>query len=183
MENKQIIIRQATLADHQYAQNISAETASSAKARGTGIGKRTPESICKKMDEGNAVIALSHTGEWIGYIYLEVYGKKEYVSHGGLIVAPKWRRLGIATMMKQKLFEITRKMYPIAKIFGITTALATMKINSKLGLEPVTYSEITTAKRFWNKCKKCVNYNNLKSKDFKLCYCTAMLYDPATHGK
>lgn len=178
MDSDQIIVRQATFADHKYAELISAETSSSAKARGTGIGKRSPESICKKMDEGNAVIATTNSGEWIGYIYLEAYSKNEFVSHCGLIVSPKWRRMGIATLMKYKIFEISRSLYPHAKIFGITTTLATMKINSKLGLEPVTFSEITQDKAFWDKCKNCVNYKGLLSKDFKVCYCTAMLFDP-----
>jgi len=54
-----------------------------------------------------------------------------------------------------------------------------MKINSDLGYEPVTYSELTTDEEFWKGCRSCVNYEILKSKDRKNCMCTAMLYDPA----
>ncbi|ULT23697.1 hypothetical protein KUH03_31765 [Sphingobacterium sp. E70] len=61
-ETDRIIVRTATAADLKYAMEISAETASSAKARGTGIGTRTPQSICNKILEGNAVIALTQTG-------------------------------------------------------------------------------------------------------------------------
>ena len=56
-----------------------------------------------------------------------------------------------------------------------------MKINSDLGYEPVTYSELTDDEEFWAGCKSCVNYDILMSKDRKICMCTAMLYDPADH--
>jgi hypothetical protein len=53
-----------------------------------------------------------------------------------------------------------------------------MKINSDLGYEPVTYSELTTDEEFWKGCKSCVNFEILMSKDRKNCMCTAMLFDP-----
>ena len=56
-----------------------------------------------------------------------------------------------------------------------------MKINSELGYEPVTYSELTDDEEFWKGCKACVNYDILMSKERKNCICTAMLYDPADH--
>ena len=56
-----------------------------------------------------------------------------------------------------------------------------MKINSDLGYEPVTYSELTQDEAFWAGCKSCVNYEILMSKDRKNCMCTAMLYDPKDH--
>jgi hypothetical protein len=54
-----------------------------------------------------------------------------------------------------------------------------MKINSELGYEPVTYSELTSDDAFWAGCQSCVNYDILMSKERKNCLCTAMLYDPA----
>jgi hypothetical protein len=56
-----------------------------------------------------------------------------------------------------------------------------MKINSELGYEPVTYSELTQDEAFWAGCKSCVNYEILMGKERKNCMCTAMLYDPADH--
>ena len=56
-----------------------------------------------------------------------------------------------------------------------------MKINSDLGYEPVTYSELTQDEAFWAGCKSCVNYEILMSKERKNCMCTAMLYDPKDH--
>jgi len=58
-----------------------------------------------------------------------------------------------------------------------------MKINSDLGYEPVTYSELTTDEEFWKGCKSCVNYEILMSKERKNCMCTAMLYDPEEKAK
>jgi len=56
-----------------------------------------------------------------------------------------------------------------------------MKINSDLGYEPVTYSELTQDEAFWAGCKSCINYDILMSKERKNCFCTAMLYDPKDH--
>ena len=56
-----------------------------------------------------------------------------------------------------------------------------MKINSELGYEPVTYSELTQDEDFWAGCKSCINYEILMSKERKNCMCTAMLYDPKDH--
>ena len=54
-----------------------------------------------------------------------------------------------------------------------------MKINSELGYEPVTYSELTDDEEFWKGCQSCVNFQILQSKERKNCLCTAMLYNPA----
>lgn len=151
----------------------------SAKARGTGIAKRSPEYIEKKMDEGKAVIALTPEGTWVGFCYIEAWEHGKYVANSGLIVAPPFRKTGVATEIKHKIFELSREMYPDSKIFGLTTGLAVMKINSDLGYEPVTYSELTNDEEFWKGCKSCVNYDILMSKQRKNCLCTAMLFDPA----
>lgn len=150
----------------------------SAKARGTGIAKRTPEYIEQKMDEGKSVIAFDSKGEWAGFCYIEEWGHGKFVANSGLIVAPQYRKTGVAKQIKKKIFQLSREKYPTAKIFGLTTGLAVMKINSELGYKPVTYSELTDDEKFWNGCKSCVNYDILMSKDRQTCLCTAMLYDP-----
>jgi hypothetical protein len=162
-----------------FAETICNEMEASARARGTGIAKRTPEYIRQKMLEGKAVIALSPEMEWAGFSYVETWSHGKYIANSGLIVAPKFRKNGLAKRIKQKIFELSRKNYPDAKIFGLTTGLAVMKINSSLGYEPVTYSELTQEDDFWKGCRSCVNYKILQSKERKNCLCTAMLYDPA----
>ncbi|HLG41629.1 MAG TPA: GNAT family N-acetyltransferase [Chitinophagaceae bacterium] len=181
MDNQQIIIRVATPDDKIYSKIITDEMESSAKARGTGIAKRSPEYIEQKIDEGKAVIAVTKEGQWVGFCYIETWSHGEYVANSGLIVAPEHRKSGVAKSIKQKIFNLSREKYPEAKIFGLTTGLAVMKINSDLGYEPVTYSELTQDEAFWAGCKSCVNYDILMSKERKICMCTAMLYDPKDH--
>lgn len=164
-----------------YAQQICDEMESSAKARGTGIAKRTPDYVANKMNEGKAVVALTQNDEWAGFCYIESWSHGEYVANSGLIVAPQFRNSGLAKQIKQKIFELSRTIYPEAKIFGLTTGLAVMKINSDLGYEPVTYSELTQDEAFWAGCKACVNYDILMGKERKNCLCTAMLFDPKDH--
>lgn len=167
----------------QFAEAICQEMEESAKARGTGIAKRSPDYIRMKMSEGKAVIALTQSGEWAGFCYIETWSHGEYVANSGLIVKPSLRKSGLAKMIKRKVFQLSREKYPNAKIFGLTTGLAVMKINSELGYEPVTYSELTQDEAFWAGCKSCINYEILMSKERKNCMCTAMLYDPKDHYK
>lgn len=155
--------------------------ASSAKARGTGIAKRTPEYVGQKINEGKSVIAFTDDGTWVGFCYIEVWEHNKFVANSGLIVSPAFRKSGVAKAIKKRIFELSREKYPDSKIFGLTTGLAVMKINSDLGYEPVTYSELTNDEQFWAGCKSCVNYDILMSKERKNCMCTAMLFDPADH--
>lgn len=180
VDNQNIIIRAATPADKVYAKTITDEMESSAMARGTGIAKRSPEYVAEKIDEGKAVIAVTKDGQWVGFCYIETW-EGEYVANSGLIVSPEFRKSGVAKAIKQHIFQLSREKYPEAKIFGLTTGLAVMKINSDLGYEPVTYSELTQDEKFWAGCKSCVNYDILMSKERKNCLCTAMLYDPKDH--
>lgn len=180
MDTQNIIIRVANPADKIYSKTITDEMESSAMARGTGIAKRSPDYLDAKIDEGKAVIALTEDGSWVGFCYIETW-EGEYVANSGLIVAPQFRKSGVAKAIKKKVFDLSREKYPEAKIFGLTTGLAVMKINSDLGYEPVTYSELTQDEKFWAGCKSCVNYDILMSKERKNCLCTAMLYDPKDH--
>jgi N-acetylglutamate synthase-like GNAT family acetyltransferase len=163
--------------DHlRYAQIISETIDDSAQQRGTGIAKRTPEYIERKMKSGNAVIALD--GEtFAGFCYIETFGEKNFVVHSGLIVHPDYRKRGLAKRIKTRVFEHSRVKYPNAKVFGITTGLAVMKINYELGYKPVTFSELTDDPEFWKGCQTCQNYDVLQRTDKKMCLCTGMLYD------
>jgi hypothetical protein len=175
---------QVASAQHaDYAPIICYEMAESAKARGTGIAQRSPEYVADKMLEGKAVIALHKDGTWAGFCYIETWSHGDFVANSGLIVNPLFRKVGLAKAIKHEIFELSREKYPEAKIFGLTTGLAVMKINSELGYEPVTYSELTQDEDFWKGCRSCVNYDILTSKERKNCMCTAMLFDPAEKQK
>lgn len=162
-----------------FAQEIVDTIDASAKIRGTGIAKRTPEYIQKKIDQEQAIIAVTKDGRFAGFCYIETWSHGQYVAHSGLIVHPDFRKYGLAKKIKSFTFDYSRKKYPEAKVFGITTGLAVMKINSDLGYRPVPFSELTDDPAFWAGCQTCVNYEILKSKDRKMCLCTGMLYDPA----
>lgn len=183
MKENEFVVIPATEQHIKYAEQICDEMAESAKARGTGIARRTPEYITEKMLEGKAVIALHPDGTWAGFCYIETWSHGTFVANSGLIVNPLYRNRGLAKMIKKTVFDLSRMKYPDAKIFGLTTGLAVMKINSELGYEPVTYSELTQDEDFWKGCQSCVNYDILISKDRKNCMCTAMLWDPVEKAK
>lgn len=172
-------VRVAKAEDVAFAKAICDEMAESAKARGTGIAKRTPEYVANKITEGKAVIAFHKDGRWAGFSYIETWGHGDYVANSGLIVNPEFRKVGLAKAIKMKTFFLSLKLFKGAKLFGLTTGLAVMKINNELGYRPVTYSELTDDEQFWKGCESCVNYQILVSKQRRNCLCTAMLFDPA----
>ena len=149
LNNNDIIYRVANSADTSYSETIAAEMASSAAARGTGIAVRTPEYLSIKMQEGKSIIAVTTQGKWVGFCYIETWQHGEYVANSGLIVHPAFRKSGVAKQIKNEAFNLSRTKYPNAKLFGLTTGLAVIKINSDLGYEPVTYGELTQDDAFW----------------------------------
>ncbi len=168
----------ANLSHSKYAQEICDTMEESAKVRGTGIARRAPEYIIKKMENGNAVIALEGD-KFAGFCYIEIWSHEKFVANSGLIVHPDYRNHGLAKDIKKAIFAHSRTKYPNSKIFGITTGLAVMKINYELGYQPVTFSELTEDETFWNGCQTCKNYDILTRTERKMCLCTGMLYDPA----
>jgi len=174
-ENGSFDIRIAVPADIKYVYPILEEMERSARARGTGIARRSPQSICRKIYEGKAVITVSAAGEWMGFSYLEVW-EGGFVSNSGLIVNPAYRGAGVARAIKEMVFALSRERYPAASVFSITTGAAVMKMNHRLGFEPVTYDQITGDERFWEQCKQCVNHGILEGTGRTKCLCTAMLY-------
>ncbi len=161
-----------------YADIICKTISESANIRGTGIAKRTPEYIITKMENSNAVIALDGN-DFVGFCYIEAWGHGNFVANSGLIVHPDYRGQGYAKLIKAKVFKHSRKKFPNAKVFSITTGLAVMKLNSDLGYKPVTFSELTDDQTFWNGCQTCKNYDVLQRTEQKMCLCTGMLYDPS----
>ena len=162
----------ASLEHIGFANEICHMMEDAAKKRGTGIAKRDPNYIQQKILEGKAIIALELISNTVaGFCYIETWENKDYVANSGLIVSEQFRHYGLATQIKQKAFELTRKKYPKSKLFGITTSLAVMKINTDLGYKPVTG------------CKSCVNFDVLTRTERKMCLCTGMMYDPKEEKK
>ena len=172
----------ANASHEKYVDEILDTIVAAAKVRGTGIAKRTHEYVAQKMKEGKAIIALAGE-EFAGFCYIESWGNKQYVANSGLIVREKFRGHGLARRIKQRAFRLSREMWPNAKLFGLTSGGAVMKINTELGYVPVPFSELTDDEAFWKGCQGCVNHDVLMRTDRRYCICTAMLYDPAVHGK
>lgn len=187
MENNQtaevpeITVRVAGKSDTSYAEAICQEIFISSQERKTGIARRTPEYITEKMLAGKGVIALTGDGEFAGFSYIESWGGKSFVATSGLIVAHKFRGLGIAKRIKEQTFILARTMFPDAKIFSITTGAAVMKMNYEFGFRPVPFNELTDDPEFWKGCEGCRHFDILKSHDYKMCICTGLLYDPEEH--
>lgn len=164
----------------RYVEEILDVIEESSKARGTGIARRSPEYVSQKMIEGKAIIALCGE-DFAGFCYIESWSNKAYVVNSGLIVKPTYRNCGLAKRIKRFSFAYSRRLFPDAKLFGITSGAAVLKINNELGYRPVTFEQLTDDPAFWRGCQTCVNFDVLQRTDFKRCICTAMLYDPAEH--
>lgn len=174
-----------TVAGHnhaKYADEICSLIEEAAKKRGTGIAKRASDYIQDKILEGKAVVALDGD-KLAGFCYIESWDEEQYIANSGLIVHPDYRGQGLGKRIKKAIFELSRRKYPDAKIFGITTSLAVMKINSELGYNPVTFSELTQDEKFWQGCQSCPNYDILTRTNKTKCLCTGMMYDPEQEKK
>lgn len=179
MDNSQIQIdvMVADASHEAYVDTILDTISDAAKVRGTGIAKRTHEYLAQKMKEGKAIIALAED-EFAGFCYIESWGNKQYVANSGLIVVDKFRGHGLARRIKKAAFTLSRLRWPNAKIFGLTSGGAVMKINTELGYVPVPFSELTDDEAFWKGCEGCKNHDILQRTEKKYCICTGMLYDP-----
>ena len=177
----QIDVMVASECHSRYADEICDEILLSARERGTGIARRTPEYIIDKMKAGKAIIAISEDGRFAGFSYIETWGGKTYVANSGLIVAHAFRGIGLAMRIKTRIFQLSRELVPDAKIFSITTGAAVMKMNYELGFRPVTFAALTDDPEFWKGCQGCRNFGILESNRYRMCLCTGLLYDPAEH--
>ncbi len=166
----------------KHAEAICELIYESALKRGTGIAKRSPDYIAEKINSAKAVVALD--GDLlVGFSYIESWGHGDFVATSGLIVDPTYRQIGLAERIKNKTFELARKKFPDAKIFSITTSLPVMKLNSKLGYVPVTFSELTDDEEYWKGCEGCCNFDVLQRNNRRMCLCTGMLFDPKRKPK
>lgn len=165
----------------RFAETICREIYISSLERKTGIAKRTPEYICGKISAGKAVIAVTDNGDFAGFSYIESWGGKSFVANSGLIVAHAYRGMGVAKMIKEQTFLLSRRLFPEAKIFSITTGAAVMKMNYEFGFRPVPFTELTDDPEFWKGCEGCRHFEILKNHDYKMCICTGLLYDPKEH--
>ncbi len=180
-----ISVEVADVSHERYVDTILKTISDAAKVRGSGIASRTHEYVARKMRERKAIIALAGE-EFAGFCYIESWEDKHYVANSGLIVMEKFRNRHLATRIKEAAFTLSRLRWPKAKLFGLTSQGAVMKINTRLGYVPVPFSELTQDDEYWKGCGTpetpcCVNCDILARTKRKYCVCTGMLYDPAKH--
>jgi hypothetical protein len=177
----EFIVSYATAEHHSYVDAVVDAIDQAATVKGTGIARRSADYILDKINQGKAVIAITNYGEFAGFCYIESWEHQRYVANSGLIVVDKFRGMNLAKSIKNKAFELSREKFPNAKLFGLTTSLAVMKINSELGYVPVTFSELADDSAFWKGCESCSYYDILVRTKRHSCLCTAMIFDPAIH--
>lgn len=151
----------------------------SAANRGTGIAGRSPDCIRQKMRTGTVIIATLPDGQWVGFMYLDVWENGRFVFQSGLIVDPAYRHQGVARRLKHALFTLSRQLLPDAKLFSITTGQVVMELNREPGFRPVAFSELPHDPQFWQQCATCRNCASLARTDGKYGRCTGMLFDSA----
>lgn len=177
---------QITIASEEhlkYVSEIEKAILEASLQKGTGIAVRDIAYLTQKIQEGKAVIAYSDGGQWAGFCYIESWGHNKFVANSGLIVSSDFRGMGLASEIKKRALELSAALFPGAKLFGLTTSLAVMKINSGLGYNPVTFSELTDDDQFWKGCETCPYYDILVRTKRDDCLCTAMIMDPASDKK
>ena len=180
---KDIQITIASKAHLKYVLEIEKAILDASMQKGTGIAVRDSEYLTQKIVEGKAVIACGDQGEWAGFCYIESWGHNRFVANSGLIVSSQFRGIGLASEIKKRALELSAKLFPGAKLFGLTTSLAVMKINSGLGYHPVTFSELTDDDQFWKGCETCPYYDILVRTKRDDCLCTTMIMDPDADKK
>ncbi len=177
-KDDEFVVQVAQEAHKSFSEQISDLIEESSKMRDIGIARRSPAYISNKIDEGKAVIALHTDGRLAGFCYIETWTHGKYVANSGLIVSPDFRGKSLGRRIKDAAFGLSRRKYPNAKIFSITTSHAVMKMNSELGYKPVPFSELTGDDQFWDGCQTCKNYDILTRNNRKYCLCTGLIFDP-----
>ncbi|MBR0037722.1 MAG: GNAT family N-acetyltransferase [Bacteroidales bacterium] len=163
-----------------YISDILSAIFEASKDKANSIVMRDPDYLASKMREGKAVIALT-TGEvpaFAGFCYIESWEHEKYVANSGLIVKPEFRGMGLASRIKQQIFQVCRAKFPDACIFSITKSKAVIKMNTALGFRIVPYQELTTDPQFWKGCETCPYYSTLLANRFRQCECVGLLFRP-----
>ena len=160
-----------------YIKDILSAIEAAAKVPGNSIVMRDPTYLATKMREGKAVIALCDDGAFAGFCYLESWQNDLFVANSGMIVKPEFRGHGLASRIKRLIVEESLRMFPNAKVFGITKSPAVIKMSKKLGFKEVQYDQITSDPKFWKGCDTCRHYSELLKKQGSACQCTALLLE------
>lgn len=177
MEAQEVKIRYSKPWDMVYSQKIHQLYKEEASHGDIGLAVRSVPYLNDVISAGKGIIAF-YGDQLAGFCYIEAWEHGKYLANSGLIVLPEMRGKGIAKKIKQGAFQLSRKLYPKAKLFGLTTNSSVMRINAELGYIPVEFSQLTRDPSFWKGCESCPNYDILMRKGMQNCLCTAMVFDP-----
>lgn len=163
-----------------YIPDILEAIFEASQVKTNSIVMRDPDYLAQKMREGKAVIALTagQSPRFAGFCYIECWEDARYVANSGLIVKPEFRGQGLASRIKQQIFQVCRTKFPHASIFSITKSQAVLKMNTQLGFKVVPYSELTADEHFWAGCSTCPHYPELLANNRQRCQCIGLLYRP-----
>lgn len=172
------VVRNAGISDLVHVEAIVDAIYKASQEKGTGIAIRSAEYIREKILQKKAVIAVTEAQHWAGFCYIESWGHNKFVANSGLVIASEYRGNGLAKAIKERAMNLSFELFPGARLFGLTTSLAVMKINSDLGYRPVTFSELTDDDEFWKGCETCPYYDILVRTRRTHCLCTGMVKSP-----
>jgi len=151
MQSENFQIRYSQTEDILYSEKIHQMYKQEAARGDIGLAVRSVSYLNRVISEGKGVFAF-YKNELAGFCYIETWEHEQYPANSGLIVIPGMRGKGIAKTIKKGAFQLSRKLFPQAKLFGLTTHSAVMRINAELDYIPVTYAQLTQDPQFWKGC-------------------------------
>ncbi|OJV39207.1 MAG: hypothetical protein BGO29_03055 [Bacteroidales bacterium 36-12] len=161
------IIKIANQSDFKYLPDIIDEINRSAKERETGIVDRTVGYLKRKINEGFAVIIIDkNNNEWVAFSSLEVWFHDRYVSNTALIVRPKYRGNGLLKILKTRIVQLAKELFPNATLFSLTASPAILKANLQLGYTEVPFDYFRNDELFIEGNESEVDYFQLMNKGF-----------------
>ena len=144
------------------------------------IAERSPAMLRHKIESGRAALALQRRGgteELVGFGYYSEWEGGRFVSHSGLVVRPELRGRGLGRRLKQALFQASRERFPDAATMSLTTSPQVKAMNLSLGFQVVPLERLTSDPAFWDGCRTCRNYEEVKRRG-EICCCEGMLLEP-----
>jgi len=167
-------VRVAGPADVRHADGAARLIAAAASAH--DIATRSPELLAEKIRAGHAALALSG-GELVGFGFWSAWEGGLFVSHSGLVVRADFRGHGLGRRLKLALFESSRRALPHATLMSLTTSPEVKAMNLSLGFHVVPLERLTEDPAFWEGCKTCRNYPEVKRRG-EICCCEGMILEP-----
>jgi GNAT superfamily N-acetyltransferase len=145
-------------------------------AKDWDVAVRPVDVLREKLGRGQAAVALLR-GRLVGFGYWSSWESGKFVSHSGLVVRRDLQGLGLGRRMKLALFEGSRAALPRATLMSLTTHPKIKELNASLGFVPVPLERLTNDPAFWEGCKGCRNYEDVRSRGERCC-CEAMILEP-----